>query len=169
MPQILPLSLSFGVSGSQTARCPFVANSLAQAAGRMPSFVIKTKIKVERSLATNSGSAEASVSVWDSAVWPSEQREVASAIVRLDPDDKNVEIRKADPSEGLVAAVDWNSARGDFEFTLTAGVRRPFSGLPLSTVAVELEVQANGAIIDEASRRSGAGSRSTEVEYLPAS
>ena len=124
MPQILPLSLSFGVSGSQTARCPFVANSLARAAGRMPSFVIKTKIKVERSLATNSGSAEASVSVWDSAVW-AEQREVASAIVRLDPDDKNVEIRKADPSEGLVAAVDWNSARGDFEFTLTAGVRRP--------------------------------------------
>ena len=169
MPQILPLSLSFGVSGSQTARCPFVANSLAQTAGRMPPFVIKTKIKVERSLASNSGSAEASVSVWDSAVWPSEQREVASAIVRLDPDDKNVEIRKADPSEGLVAAVDWNSARGDFEFTLTAGVRRPFSGLPLSTVAVELEVRANGEIIDEASRRSVAESTSTGVEDPPAS
>jgi hypothetical protein len=134
----------------------------------MPACVIKTKIKVERSLATNNGSAEASVSVWDSAV-RAEQREVASAIVRLDPDDKNVEIRKADPSEGLVAAVDWNSARGDFEFTLTAGVRRPPGGLPLSTAAVELEVQANRAIIDEASRRSGAGSRSTEVEYLPAS
>ena len=139
------------------------------AAGRMPACVIKTKIKVERSLASNSGSAEASVSVWDSAVWPSEQREVASAIVRLDPDDKNVEIRKADPSEGLVAAVDWNSARGDFEFTLTAGVRRPPGGLPLSTAAVELEVQANRAIIDEASRRSGAGSRSTEVEHPRAS
>ena len=109
------------------------------------------------------------MSVWDSAVWPSEQREVASAIVRLDPDDKNVEIRKADPSEGLVAGVDWISARGDFEFTLTAGVRRPPGGLPLSTVAVELEVQANRAIIDEASRRSGAGSRSTEVEHPPAS
>ena len=119
-------------------------------------------------MATSSGSAEASVSVWDSAVW-AEQREVASAIVRLDPDDKNVEIRKADPSEGLVAAVDWNSARGDFEFTLTAGVRRPFSGLPLSTVAVELEVQANGAIIDEASRRSVAESTSTGVEDPPAS
>ena len=142
--------------------------ALPAAAGRMPAFVIKTQIKVERSLATNSGSAEASVSVWDSAVW-AEQREVASAIVRLDPDDKNVEIRKADPSEGLVAAVDWNSARGDFEFTLTAGVRRPPGGLPLSTVAVELEVQANRAIIDEASRRSGAGSRSTEVEHPPAS
>ena len=119
-------------------------------------------------MATNRGSAEASVSVWDSAV-RAEQREVASAIVRLDPDDKNVEIRKADPSEGLVAAVDWNSARGDFEFTLTAGVRRPFSGLPLSTVAVELEVQANGAIIDEASRRSVAGSTSIGVEHPPAS
>jgi hypothetical protein len=139
------------------------------AAGRMLACVIKTKIKVERSLATNKGFAEASVSVWDSAVRASEQREVASAIVRLDPDDKNVEIRKADPSEGLVAAVDWNSARGDFEFTLTAGVRRPPGGLPLSTAAVELEVQANGAIIDEASRRSGAGSRSTEVENPPAS
>ena len=84
--------------------------------------------------------------------------------MRLDPDDKNVEIRKADPSEGLVAAVDWNSARGDFEFTLTAGVRRPPGGLPLSTVAVELEVQANSEIIDEASRRSMAESRSTGVE-----
>ena len=137
--------------------------ALPAAAGRMPACVIKTKIKVERSLATNSGSAEASVSVWDSAVW-AEQREVASAIVRLDPDDKNVEIRKADPSEGLVAAVDWNSARGDFEFTLTAGVRRPPGGLPLSTVAVGLEVQANGEIIDEASRRSMAESRPTGVE-----
>ena len=134
----------------------------------MPSFVIQTKIKVERSLATNSGSAEASVSVWDSAV-RAEQREVASAMVRLDPDDKNVEIRKADPSEGLVAGIDWSSARGDFEFTLTAGVRRPPGGLPLSTAAVELEVQANRAIIDEASRRSGAGSRSIEVEHPPAS
>ena len=55
------------------------------AAGRMPACVIKTKIKVERSLASNSGSAEASVSVWDSAV-RAEQREVASAMVRLDPD-----------------------------------------------------------------------------------
>ena len=99
---------------------------------------------------------------------PSQQREVAGAMMRLDPDDENVEIRNADQSEGLVAGIGWNSARGDFEFTLTAGVRRPFSG-PLSTVAAELEVQANGAIIDEASRRSGAGSRSTEVEYLPAS
>ena len=135
----------------------------------MPACVIKTKIKVERSLATNSGSAEASVSVWDSTMRASEQREVASAMVRLDPDDKNVEIRKADPSEGLAAAVDWNSARGDFEFTLTAGVRRPPGGLPLSTVAVELEVQANGAIIDEASRRSVVESTSTGVEDPPAS
>ena len=76
---------------------------------------------------------------------------------------------KADPSEGLVAGIDVSSARGDFEFTLTAGVRRPPGGLPLSTVAVELEVQANRAIIDEASRRSGAGSRSAEVEHPPAS
>ena len=143
--------------------------ALPAAAGRMPACVIKTKIKVERSLASKSGSAEASVSVWDSAVWASEQREVASAMVRLDPDDENVEIRKADPPEGLVAGVDWISARGDFELTLTAGVRRPPGGLPLSTVSVELEVQANRAIIDEASRRSGAGSRSTEVEHPPAS
>ena len=143
--------------------------AMPAAAGRMPACVIKTKIKVERSLATNRGFAEASVSVWDSTMRPSQQREVAGAMMRLDPDDENVEIRNADQSEGLVAGIDWNSARGDFEFTLTAGVRRPPGGLPLSTAAVELEVQANRAIIDEASRRSGAGSRSTEVEHPPAS
>ena len=119
-------------------------------------------------MATHRGSVKAAVAVWEGAqqaVGP----EVASAVVRWDPDDEDVEIRTADPCEGLVAAVDWNSARGDFEFTLTAGVRRPPGGLPLSTVAVGLEVQANGEIIDEASRRSMAGSTSTGVEDPPAS
>ena len=99
----------------------------AGAGGGMPSFVIKAVIKVERSLATHRGSVKAAVAVWEGAQ-QAVGREVASAVVRLDPDDKDVEIRKADPCEGLVAAVDWSSAQEEFSFTLTAGVRRPGIG-----------------------------------------
>ena len=131
----------------------------------MPSFVIKTKIKVERTLATNSGTVTASVTVLD-APSQAEGREIASAAVPLDTDDKNVQIRKAYLSEGLVAAVDWSSAQDEFEFTLSAGARRPHAGQPLSTAAVEFEVQANSRILDagsmrmvldEASRRTATG------------
>ena len=130
------------ISPANPAQCCQMAESASRWSSR--SSIVRTIVKVSRSLRTGVGSIRANVQVESLGEAPCG---VASTCLQLHDQHTDVEIRDSRNPAASLISVDFQTVSGEFEWTVDAGIEAlPGGGLP-DIGGIEVECQANLPII----------------------
>ena len=120
--------------------------------------VVKTIVKVQRSLTTGVGTVEATVTARD-VTRPREKLEVARARYYLGTDAREVEVNPSECADAACASVEWREGM-EFKVTVNAGISFPRAG-PVATGGIVVEVDAYTRPINSRLQKPASGGKGT--------